>query len=789
MKRVVLLLALSSLSAAQQQDPAYDPLEKAYQAIRSAEYSEAVDHLTQAVGIAPRRASIRKQLGHVYLKLNDLDAARRMFEEALSLDPSDHHTALQLGFVYQKAGETTQAIALFRDVRAKARGELKRTARKVLRNLKQNRSGPAGLSDPAYALLDNAYAALAEKDFEAAIHRLRDAVDVAPRRAAIRKELGYAYLKVGETEWAREMFEQVTRLDPTDDQATLELAFLSYETGQHARALELFKGIKDSADSDWRGTAQKAFNRIDKELRVAIDRWSEAVGLEPANWSAQLDLAELYEKHLEPEKAARHYEAAWQIQPPRREEILLQLARVRQTTGDLEGARGAWLLASRSKETRIAESARAELPDRHPYASEFRHALELDPRNARLRRELAYLLLEVKQPEAALREFEIIVEQDPNDLLSAAQLAFLYLERGNAADAVELLEKACQSDDDEVVRKAEEMLRRLREAHARPHRHLAEKSLQLSYLNEARRLFLRAYEANPHDHSVALKLGVVHNLMKRDREAIRWFRIASESPDPTVAELAQQSHRNLAPQFQRVTTTLWTYPLFSSRYKNLFQYAQLKTEFRLDHVPVRPYLSLRFVGDLRQRTSGPSPQFLSESSLIAGFGLRTPTFRGATLWAEAGEALHYLGDRAPGVPRAGPDYRGGLNWFRNFGATLGGGLRGPFAEINFDGVFISRFDNNVIGYWQFRPGYRLPDRGRLKMQVFASLNVTVDRQRAYWANFVEFGPGVRFRVPGVSPPMNFTIQFLRGVHLVNIFNPRRPNYYDIRAAIWYSFGR
>ena len=789
MKRAVLLLALSSLSAAQHQDPAYDPLDKAYQAIRAAEYIEAVDHLKQAAEIAPRRASIRKQLGYVYLRLNDVEAARRMFEETLSLDPSDHHTALQLGFVYQKSGETAQAIALFRDVRAKGQGELKRTAREVLENLKQNRSGQPGLSDPAHALLDSAYSALAEKDFEAAILRLRDAVDVAPRRAAIRKELGYAYLKIGETEWAREMFEQVTRLDPTDDQATLELAFLSYETGRHARALELFKGIKDSRDSDWRGTAQGAFNRIDRELRVAIDRWSEAVRQEPTNWSAQLELAELYEKHLEPEKAARHYEAAWRIQPPRREKILLQLANVRQTAGDLEGATGAWLLASRSEETRIAESARGELPDRHPYASEFRQALGLDPGNARLRRELAYLLLEVRQPEAALREFEIVVGQDPNDLLSAAQLAFLYLERGNAADAVELLEKARQSDDDEVVRKAEEMLRRLKEAHARPHRRLAEKSLQLSYLNEARRLFLRAYEANPHDHSVALKLGVVHNLMKRDREAMRWFRIASESPDLAVAELGLQSYRNLAPQFQRVTTTLWTYPLFSSRYRNLFQYAQLRTEFRLDHVPVRPYLSLRFVGDLRQRTSGPSPQFLSESSLIAGFGLRTPTFRGATLWAEAGESFHYLGDRPPGVPRAGPDYRGGINWFRNFGATLGGGLRGRFAEINFDGVFISRFDNNVIGYWRFRPGYRLPDRGRLKMQVFAVLNVTLDRQRVYWANFVEFGPGVRFRVPGVSPPMNFTVQFLRGVHLVNDFNPRGPNYYDIRAAIWYSFGR
>ena len=386
MKRVVLLLALSSLSAAQQQDPAYDPLEKAYQAIRLAEYSEAVGHLKQAAEIAPRRASIRKQLGYAYLKLNDVEAARRMFEEPLSLDPSDHHAALQLGFIYQKAGETTQAIALFREVRAKAEGEVKRTARQVLQNLRHNRSTPGATPDAAHTLLDQAYAALAEKDFEAAIHLLRNAVDAAPNRASIRKELGYAYLKIGEAEWAREMFEQVTRLDPADGQALLELAFLNYETGRHARALALFKSIKDSADSDWRGTAQNAFNRIDQELREAIDRWSEAVRLDPANWSAQLELAGLYEKHLEPEKAARHYEAAWRIQPPRREKILPRLARVRQTAGDIEGARGAWLLASRSKETRIAESARAELPDRHPYASEFRRALELDPGNARLRR-------------------------------------------------------------------------------------------------------------------------------------------------------------------------------------------------------------------------------------------------------------------------------------------------------------------------------------------------------------------------------------------------------------------
>ena len=106
-----------------------------------------------------------------------------------------------------------------------------------------------------------------------------------------------------------------------------------------------------------------------------------------------------------------------------------------------------------------------------------------------------------------------------------------------------------------------------------------------------------------------------------------------------------------------------------------------------------------------------------------------------------------------------------------------------------DGVYISRFDDNVISYWQLRPGYRLPNRGALKAQVFWNFNVTADRNRAYWANFVEFGPGLRLRVPGVTPPMDFTIHVLRGVHLINKFNPRRPNYYDIRVALWYSFAK
>ena len=695
------LLLAGRLLPAQSPDPAHDPLEKGYQALRSGDYTQALDHFLEAARLAPRRAAVRKELGYVYLKLGQQEFAREIFEQALSLDPQDHHTALQVAFSHQSGGEVERAVELLERVKeAGAPAErvlAKETLAAIRRGLGAGETGESG--DPVQQELRIAYEAMGRKEYESAIEHFQAAAKQAPRRASIRKELGYAYLKIGETEWAREVFEQAHVLEPGDHRAGLELAYLRFETGQRALALKLFRELRQADDPHVQARAADTVRRIEGELSGEIARWEEGVRTEPGNWSAHEELAGLYDEYGDARKAAEHYEASWRVQAPRREEMLLRLGEARERAGDAERARGAWLLASYSGETRISETAREHLPRRYPYASEFRRALELDSRNTVVRRDLAYLLLAVRQREAAREEFELIIEHDPDDLLAAAQLAFLYLERRNAAGAVELLEKALKSTDENVARPAREALERVRQARARPHRELGEKSLQRSYLSDARKAFIRAYEENPEDYSAALKLGVVHNLLKQDREAMRWFKVASRSSDAAVAQQAAQSYRNLAPQFRRVTTTLWTYPLFSTRHHALFNYAQLKSEFRLGSLPVRPYLSLRFVGDLKQRTGGQRPQFLSESSLIAGAGLRAQPYRGVTLWGEAGQAISYLDKRPPGVSRVVPDYRGGVNWFRAAGATLGSGVPGMFFETNIDGVYISRFDDNAIAYW------------------------------------------------------------------------------------------
>ena len=93
-----LALALSSISA-QPPDPAYQPLERAYQALRDKAYDQAIASFGQALALSPNRASIRKDLAYTLLKVGENEAARDQFGEAMRLDPADQHVALEYAFL------------------------------------------------------------------------------------------------------------------------------------------------------------------------------------------------------------------------------------------------------------------------------------------------------------------------------------------------------------------------------------------------------------------------------------------------------------------------------------------------------------------------------------------------------------------------------------------------------------------------------------------------------------------------------------------------------------------
>jgi hypothetical protein len=138
-----------------------------------------------------------------------------------------------------------------------------------------------------------------------------------------------------------------------------------------------------------------------------------------------------------------------------------------------------------------------------------------------------------------------------------------------------------------------------------------------------------------------------------------------------------------------------------------------------------------------------------------------------------------------------PDYRGGVAYGKGVGHQMNG-EGGFFAETNEDGIFVSRFQNDLLFYSQNRGGYTWAPTesfGGFQGQAYWNFNGTVDRLGQYWANFVESGPGVRFRVPALPKSMLFSMNFMRGVYTINAGNPRRPNFYDVRVGFWYAFTR
>ena len=151
--------------------------------------------------------------------------------------------------------------------------------------------------------------------------------------------------------------------------------------------------------------------------------------------------------------------------------------------------------------------------------------------------------------------------------------------------------------------------------------------MKAGYLKDALKYLTIAQENDPVDFSTMLKLGWVYNVLHDDRDAVKWFDLAGKSSDASVSGEAKKAYHNLAPQFQRLRTTVWIFPLFSTRWHDIFGYGQIKTELKLGRLPIRPYVSVRFVGDTRgtigPTTGNAAPQYLSESSFIFGAGVAT----------------------------------------------------------------------------------------------------------------------------------------------------------------------
>ena len=320
-------------------------------------------------------------------------------------------------------------------------------------------------------------------------------------------------------------------------------------------------------------------------------------------------------------------------------------------------------------------------PARYPFVNEFRQALALDPANHDLRRELGYLLLRMGREAEAEAEFRILTQNAPDDLLSATQLGFLLYARGETTRRHAALRPRPGRTATTIWPTASAPSCACRRCCARapPQRAqsidakiMAERSIKAGYHEgraevprsrprERPRRFRRHAQARlDQQHPAPGRPGV--------RAGSTWrgaVRTRASPPTPSRAS------SNLRAALQRFRTTAWLFPLFSTRWHDLFAYGQVKTEInlRLARAAVcERAVCRRYAADLGRRQSAVSFGKLGHS----GGGRGHAGLARHAAWGEAGTAISYLKGHML------PDYRGGVSVARaRCAAKAAAGSRTP----------------------------------------------------------------------------------------------------------------
>jgi len=288
---------------------------------------------------------------------------------------------------------------------------------------------------------------------------------------------------------------------------------------------------------------------------------------------------------------------------------------------------------------------------------------------------------------------------------------------------------------------------------------LGDRSYRLAYLADAEKYYRSALESEPKSTEAQLGLARTLNLLGRDGEAYRWFGAArGESRE------ARESWRRLRPAQAFWRPTVWALPMYSTRWHGAFVYGQAKFEMNPGWKWVRPYVSLRFVGDSGRRNA-PAP--LSERAITPAIGVSTRTVAGVTGWLEFGSQDRRL------------DTRAGVFQTRAWGRALGAETPGAFFSTANEANYAQRFSNALLLRTENRAGWTF---GRVQAGGVAIVGTSTLRD--YWANFAEAGPSLRFRLPF---RVTLSADAVRGRHLSRVNLAGRASYYDLRIGLWYAF--
>src|SRR5258705_1505709 len=373
--------------------------------------------------------------GVTALEQDDVSAAQRLFQQALTLSPNDVTAHTYLGVLADRAGNFTEAERHF---------------------------AADASSDPASSSDRNNYGAIlfklghpkeAATQFEASLRLDKNQPNALVNLAQIRLSSG----KAEELRTAAELFRQAYALAP-DVEVARALVVIALRLNDRETAAKYFgeysEHLTDASNQASMGASRAELGAALLEAGLAKEAITElraVVGTEPSNIEATMRLAKAYLALNDTSSAGRTLEAAvargLDTAP-----VYALLASVYEKSGHIENAIPAMRLAiQRDPQSETYRFAYGMLLTSAlaPEAAMIRlkEALELFPKSSRLWLALGIAYFKAARNNEAAGALKRAVELDPKFAVAFAYLGMTYVEIGQYGAAVRSYEQALAVND------------------------------------------------------------------------------------------------------------------------------------------------------------------------------------------------------------------------------------------------------------------------------------------------------------------------------------------------------
>lgn len=278
----------------------------------------------------------------------------------------------------------------------------------------------------------------------------KEAVNLCPTMAEIHYNFGQFLAQQGDQEEAKISFEKAIDIDERVE-FLLGLARVLLAESKNEEAKEVYEKIlnRDKLHpSALQGLAIISERQGNRDL--AISQFSQAIAVEPDNPIIQFNLAVLYEKKGLKKEALAMYEKAIELGKGQSKEAFFRAALLQIENGETASAiknleKASTLAPSDIRFFRALGVAYQQTGKLSKAELTFRKALALDTKEHETRKNLGFVLLQMKKPAQVIELYEEFLDSERRDELTVDELylnAIAKRELGSSAESQQLLLQA-----------------------------------------------------------------------------------------------------------------------------------------------------------------------------------------------------------------------------------------------------------------------------------------------------------------------------------------------------------